>query len=446
MSRTSLYAETDSRAYRSGRCRPTLKHPGGCSGDRVSRIARCGFLGLLLVVQIVGPRCAVARSLRVEVYSESIFRQPEEFNTRPLPYSPDFLQTSIALYQRFLSHSSCQFIPSCSRYSYLCSEELGYSEAIVRTFERLYRCNPSARTRYPVYAGYLVDLPGFLRPDFAHTPPEPADAERGRTDYGLWLLDRGEWRAAYDHYLREQFLAARAEHRVRLSLAAINLGDWASAWRWVESDTSGPAGILAALALYRGQRYGSSLERSERVLRNSQGAPLERIAAILVLSATLRLPEGYDASRIRRALRVLPASSDSALYGREIEDACERPSGWPSATASLVPGLGQALNGFAQDGLVALGATALLGCAARSSFLSGNSAGGLFFGTLFGYAYAANILAGWSAPDRRQRETRDRLLRSLRAIYDPDRGMHPSDVIDGMEAGRELAVGTHGRR
>jgi uncharacterized protein len=80
--------------------------------------------------------------------SESLFAD----QTTPLAM---FCVSMINLYQRGLSAqegvSTCQFRPSCSHFSATAIKKYGVIEGVLMTGDRLLRCNPWAKNKYPLW-------------------------------------------------------------------------------------------------------------------------------------------------------------------------------------------------------------------------------------------------------------------------------------------------------
>ena len=360
-------------------------------------------------------------------YLSQVLKDPDAFNRARLPATPDFFQSAIALYQGHLSNRRCLFVPSCSRYSYLCFESQGTSRALVATFKRLYRCNASAAGRYPWCGSYLLDLPTSLQLGIPHGSLEPSGpfGEEAGPDYGEWLLRHGEWAGAYDYFLRRQFEHDSAENRLALALTALNMGrpDWVG--RWVTPDLSTEARLLCAIAAYRIGDYAESSSLSVPLFNGGEAVQRQQ-AAVLYLVSRLQLLESAQDS--------LHSFAFGQLYPQREREECEQwfrvatrsPRRWPSMTASLIPGLGQMVNGFIRDGLVAMTICGVLGVAAGTSYAQDNIAGGIFFTGFFGYAYLANLEAGAEAPRRRTVEQAILLRDRLYVRFNPINTVRPT--------------------
>ena len=61
-------------------------------------------------------------------------------NTVKKPFSTNIILNPISLYQRNLSRSSCQYYPSCSRYTYAAIDKYGALKGLILGAERLIRC------------------------------------------------------------------------------------------------------------------------------------------------------------------------------------------------------------------------------------------------------------------------------------------------------------------
>lgn len=82
-------------------------------------------------------------------------------NEKAYPFSYKTFLNPIVIYHRTLSVSSCKFFPSCSRYTYLAIDRLGFPKGLILGAERLYRCNPFVDDDDYVKLGhYFYDPPG----------------------------------------------------------------------------------------------------------------------------------------------------------------------------------------------------------------------------------------------------------------------------------------------
>jgi hypothetical protein len=250
-------------------------------------------------------------------------------------------------------------------------------------------------------------------------PPAPLALQEGiraagtPSDYGAWLLMNEEWGSAYAFYLEKLFQEDRHEYRLRAAVAALNLNRPDAVRRWLAADTSIAARGVLALSCYRSGRFDESASLSQGILELKGNPDWQRRAAVVYLASHLylRLEPAITAST--RAVSILLPQDDIAQFLQEYGRACVSPSATPYAIASMVPGLGQALNGYTSDAFIAFTFCSLLGLGAWSSFDNDNVAGGIFFSAMFLYAYAANIQSGGAAPIRkafdRSEVIRDRL-------------------------------------
>jgi len=89
-------------------------------------------------------------------------------NSVKKPFSTNILLNPIALYQRNLSRSSCQYYPSCSRYTYAAIDKFGALKGLILGAERLTRCFYIAdQSQYFKIGGFFYDPPADL---FRHKP------------------------------------------------------------------------------------------------------------------------------------------------------------------------------------------------------------------------------------------------------------------------------------
>jgi hypothetical protein len=273
----------------------------------------------------------------------------------------------------------------------------------------------------------LVDFPPqAIWSQTARLPPSPAD---GRLTYGEWLLRKGEWDASYDWLLSEEYTTPGAASRRALALAGLNAGRVDAAREWVRGDSSALASSLLAVACYRLGRHNEAVAAGRAALSGGiVGEPL-RAAAVVTLLSTLRSSYADNAVRTS-ALRTLYSEDEAAVYEALMHDLADGVVAWPSAVASVVPGVGQAANGYWGDAVVALAACGLLGLAAASSVHDDNEAGAVFFGVMFSYAFAANIAAGGAAPARHQEDLRRRIASAVTVKFDPAATLNPQEWLE----------------
>lgn len=344
---------------------------------------------------------------------------PYLFNTTTLPPSPNFFQSLLSIYQRRPRHALCQFTPSCSRYAYIAFALKSSPSAVVASFERFYRCNTSAWKRYPVWKGFLLDPPeGFLA-DEPSAVGCPA-ALTPKRDFGLWLLQNGEWQAAHNYYLVGRFQESTHESRVGLALSLLRLNRPREAQRWLQPDSSTSETLLLAHACRRTGDSERALNMGLRLERSARESWLRKCGASVALAAALDIGTEAAADSVRSTLAVLFDEEELPAFTAQLEHVCGSTPGWLSALASaLLPGSGQAINGYVADGITALTACTFLGWATAAAFRDGNTPGGLFFGGLFLFGYTANVHAARTAPAVRREQLRSRLRDLIESRCDP---------------------------
>ena len=105
---------------------------------------------------------------------KNIIRDVVSNNSKEYPFSTNLLLNPIALYQRSLSNSSCQYYPSCSRYTYLSISKHGSMKGLVLGAERFTRCfyltDPSKYFKVGPYyydppRDYFIDYENSLNND-----------------------------------------------------------------------------------------------------------------------------------------------------------------------------------------------------------------------------------------------------------------------------------------
>lgn len=81
-------------------------------------------------------------------------------NKKVFPTSANIFLNPISLYQKYLSRSSCQYFPSCSRYTYQAIEKFGILKGLVMSSERLLRCSHHPeQIKYYKIGPYFYDYP-----------------------------------------------------------------------------------------------------------------------------------------------------------------------------------------------------------------------------------------------------------------------------------------------
>lgn len=377
---------------------------------------------VILILFCVSPVPVASESktpdlLSYEDYLRWIHSAPDSFNRAKLTATPNIFQSAISMYQGISKSRRCIFVPSCSRYAYLCFEGMNMHSAMIRTFSRLYRCNISAFNSYPSFGNYLYDSPS----ESQYNPsPELKLIDNDHTlsysdDYGTWLLVNEEWDAAYQHYLEKVHAADSRYARLRLSVAALNLNKLSSVRRWLADDVSPIARCILAISHYRAGAYEEAGSLSSEILMSYAPLQWKRRSAVIYLASYLHAGEEPDSTLAATAAHELFNPRDTQLMMNEFEGIYSNHARWPYAFASIVPGLGQTVSGYIYDGLNAFVICTLLGLGTYSSFDDGNVAGGTLFAGIFLYAYLANMQSALASRDRKTTDrailVRDRLYK-----------------------------------
>lgn len=355
------------------------------------------------------------------LYSQML-ANPDSFNTTTFPYTANLLQSMICLYQRHLTGNGdgkqCQFTPSCSRYSYMAISGLRTVKGLVYTLDRLWRCNNSASGRYEFYGNYFLDPPVTLKP----IDISIEDSQNGNindTTYNLWLLQHREWDSAYREFLSEEFQHPSEKNRLRLAQIALNRGFHQKTINWLEGDSSTAGSFTRAIAFYRSNMFTQTMMEIENHVTDS--VILDYKTAALWLIAYFNVQQNTQPQFYYRSIVVVRHYGGKEFLSRELEK-INPSSVSPIVSMSLsaaIPGLGQASNGFIEDGIYALVMVGGFTYLTVHNLVSKRYGEAIAFGLGFSLTYSANLFAAYHAPERRYAINVGKILQVLLRVYDP---------------------------
>lgn len=96
-------------------------------------------------------------------FARNLVNEVGRENSIKKPFSTNILLNPISLYQRKLSRSSCQYYPSCSRYTYSAIDKYGALKGLILGAERLIRCFYIANgSKYFKIGGFYYNPPTDL--------------------------------------------------------------------------------------------------------------------------------------------------------------------------------------------------------------------------------------------------------------------------------------------
>lgn len=368
----------------------------------------------------------------------NIFAQfdPKTYNLKAQDYSTSPFLNDISLYQRYLSNSSCQFYPSCSRYCYLCIEKKGILKGIPLCWERLFRCNKDANKFYRYYKGYLINLPeGFNPNEIIGKPDNSKPSYKFKSQkYCEWLIVENEWDAAYSCFLNREYNNPSEENKFILGIIAMNNSEYSKAINWLEKSTLSEAKILVALCYYKMDRISKSFSfiNTDMTIESEYFYRLRNALIVLYLI------ENYmyaDSVLLKKALQDIGLPD----LHKDIEGLDKKPSrGLFVVSSALVPGSGQLLNGFTKDGISSLLYTCLAGLYFGQEIKEKNIFGILFSGFIFISAYSGNLIGSYKAPERRLIEKKERLKSKIIQKVDLDNTIIINEAIKTIQRkGRE---------
>ncbi|TAK65190.1 MAG: membrane protein insertion efficiency factor YidD, partial [Bacteroidetes bacterium] len=335
---------------------------------------------------------------------EGMENDVDKFNSSPLPFTPNLFQAMICLYQRRgtsrYSAVRCQFTPSCSRYAYMAINGLGTIQGVTLALDRYWRCNANAFGTYPLHNGYLFDPP--IKQNDVEKPLRDTigDVRLKDTSYLAWLVHRQEWERAYNVCLEKEFETPDATNRIALAKLSLNREQPEKALLWLTDNRSESAAQLRAIAYYRSKRYYNAMR--ELSSQYSDSLSLNYRAASLWLSAFLQTPVKSESLFLQKALQSLEQYRGNMNITTESMDLISS-SGSPTISLALsvvVPGLGQASNGFIEDGIYALLFVGGFAYLTARNIAAERYAESVAFGLGFTLAYSANLVAAYHSPER----------------------------------------------
>lgn len=355
------------------------------------------------------------------LYSQML-SNPDSFNTFYSPFSPNLFQSMICLYQRYLpiggNKNRCQFIPSCSRYSYMAIAKLGTFKGLVYSLDRLWRCNINAKGNYDYFGEYLFDPPVvmFLR----NNNNQKINDKLHDTTYMSWLLQNKEWDNVYREYLYKEFANPSADNRLKLAKISLNIGNSEKAFSWIKNDSSSDHVLIKSIALYRSSLFNQVMWEIEHYKGHHLVQTPE--IAVLWLSAFLQSStKSFTNTYYKLAVQTITQYVGRDFLSTQIYNLNKSPKS-PIISLSLsivIPGLGQSLNGFIEDGAYALLMVGGFAYLTSRNLILKRYGETLAFGFGFLLTYSANLFAAYHAPERRYEINLRKLLKTLRQIYDP---------------------------
>lgn len=352
-------------------------------------------------------------------YYSSMVLDPKNFNVAPLPYTPNLFQNMIVLYQNNFSKGSCQFLPSCSRYSYLAIEEFGTIKGITQTFDRLWRCNLDAQGQYPIYKGYLFDPPLKLKLNFqVDTIKKKSE---NSDDIVSWLIKNKEWDVAYRKILDVEYSESSPKNKLLLAKISLNMGNPQKALDWISENEGQEFSFIKSISNYRLSFFRSSKYGIEQVLREKNN--FNETYAVLWLHCYLKDKNSEKDSFILNYLSE-KLSNNITLKEclSEIKSCKDSENDSPIFSliqSMLIPGLGQATNGFITDGIYALVFNGVLAFLTTKNIIDEDYYDAAFWGLGFTFTYSANLVAAYNAPIRRSGVVANNLHNKLNRIFNP---------------------------
>ncbi|MBI4726546.1 membrane protein insertion efficiency factor YidD [candidate division TA06 bacterium] len=348
-----------------------------------------------------------------QYYYNQFINDPVQFNKRSLPFTQCLLQNFIVLYQRNYSKSSCQFVPSCSRYSYLSFELYSQPKAVVNTLCRLWRCNGSTAGQYQRLDDFYFDPPLVLA---KHSDEPQGEANVFQPDYINWLINKKEWTLLYQHCTEREYRSPSSSNRLLLTKTALQLRRYDRALLWIKNEDGDTAAVLRAITHFRMGQYGAA---KEEIARCPLAGDLKLKGQAFWLHSFIEQPEKQDTLYLVAIARDTSNTHMNHIALRASRLLQERPR-WPSVVSSaIIPGAGQAANGFPTDGLFAFVFVAGTGAAAAHDLRTKNYGGTALWGLGFIFSYASNLVSAAQAPRKRNIRYIRQLHAELNQLYTP---------------------------
>jgi putative component of membrane protein insertase Oxa1/YidC/SpoIIIJ protein YidD len=342
------------------------------------------------------------------------------FNSSSMPYTTSLLQNMIVVYQNVTSSKSagCQFLPSCSRYAYMSLSNYGPIIGISKTMDRLWRCTQHAQEYYPIYDNYLLDPPSsiFLDDKKANIISDSMiDTEK----FIRWAFKKNEYDIAYNEYTKKEFAMPSIQNRIMLSKLALNADKPDNVLEWLATDSITYAIWLRAIANYRMCKFEKS--RSELINIGKRERLTDEMAA-LYCHALLNLKIGSNGQRID-SLILIDVNNDKILaLWREslsVKQVSSNELALSIASSTIIPGFGQAINGFWQDGLLAFLFNGFGACILVTNIRENHIIESAFWSGFFIFTYSTNIIAAYNAPLRKNEAKIRDIHEKLNVLYNP---------------------------
>lgn len=345
---------------------------------------------------------------------------PYRFNTTPLKYTSNLFQSMICIYQRYLrsyeNSTICQFTPSCSRYSYIAIEGLGTIKGLVLTFDRLWRCNIGARGKYSVFYGFLFD------PPIQVTKTEQIENSKPETklSYIDWLIKNNEWNIAYEKVLEKEYSDSHTNNRKLLAKFALNFGNPKSAISWLDNGNDTDSKLLRSICYYRMGYYNRSREEIENYITITE-TPSPVAGALWLHNSLHEQNESIDVY-LPTMISTLKNRTDLDLINMQFTRYNQKKNQAPTQSlifSMIIPGSGQAMNGFIEDGIYAFVFSAGFGILTWQNLNSKNYGISMACGIGFIMSYSANLFAAYHSSSRSASQIANDLHKKLNSIFDP---------------------------
>ncbi|MBN2104203.1 membrane protein insertion efficiency factor YidD [bacterium] len=376
-----------------------------------------------------------------------IIRDAAYNNSKGYPYSTNILLNPIALYHRSLSNSSCQYYPSCSRYTYLSIDKYGSIKGLILGAERFTRCFYLAdASKYfrvgPFYYDPPADYFGCHPDKFSHNTYEIflhdnlqkylayasntvsldetiysrietefdsllflfsfKGVDDDPLDFACFLYQSHKYYQAstelYRFLYRHQNNENSDEVLLLLALCNFQSGRYADAANLFANSNQYAiqdrmiifSKYMQGLALYYDCRYPESKTLLSQLLSLQNSYFRKQILTMYSLSCIKMNDRASALSMLER----FPEDEHALTLKASFTKKKAKSPLFASVLSSIVPGSGQFYSNHYREGLFALLVNGLFGYTFFDSCKNGTSSDKIFHGFLFLQFYSSNILAG----------------------------------------------------
>lgn len=368
-------------------------------------------------------------------------------NKKPYPISSNIFLNPIVLYQKNLSRSSCQYFPSCSRYTYRSIEKYGPAKGLIMSADRLIRCSHKAdQAKYYQIGPYFYDYPFEIfnlnifvpyensyennlssiisdKLDYAYYPSEPIFMAKNSNNssskdsllflfpenlmqnsdlkFAIHLYQEKEYFQASTELKRYIFINESYKDKIIFLIACCNY----YAKRYLdaiyyfdqvklntnETDFLYFCEFLKAISFYNNRNVQQSEKKFINLLEKDVNPTLKENIIISLISLYLKT---NNILKVKELINNTNFKFSSDKINQAIINLHIQKSSKLSLILSIVPGLGHIYSGSYKEGLYSFATNAALGYLFYDSYKNGSNSGKILSGAIFLQFYTGNLLGG----------------------------------------------------